>query len=133
VGFTTPLQDRRFHEVADAFDRRTRRAVVRAVQRGEPPKDPALRPLALLYLERLERDQAGRRKWGPRALGACGSMWLIMGVIGALAGEVSRGTTNLVLGVIWVGLAVFQGRSLRQQSEGLVRSRSALSLAHHEK
>jgi hypothetical protein len=88
-GNTTPEQDKRFHAVADRFDQTTQRNVRRAVMRGDPPTDPDVRPLALLYLETLERVDREAKRW-------LGPLWVGLAVL-----QAALAIGEAALGNIW--------------------------------
>ena len=78
---TTVLQDERFHQVADKFDKPTQRRVERLVLRGTPPVDNDLVPLARAYAAYLAPSSGDARLNGFAfwAWTAFGLFWIAEG------------------------------------------------------
>jgi hypothetical protein len=129
---STRRQDRRFHAVVDQFARPTRRRVQRAVAKGEPPLDKDLRPLALLYLERLERSAAHTRTARPfkMKLRTLYSLSAIIYTAGATFEWFTGGpiyATLLTLAAIWNLLVALTSSKLQaNRDDRLLRSRILL-------
>lgn len=124
---TTPAQDHQFHAVADRYDRATRRAVSKAVARGEPPLDPQVVPLARAYLARRTQLSSppprGFTKW-----------WVAVGIADALAGLANLVSHHLLLGISITVTGVAQlattpmmRRSEERAIQHLQRSRELLA------
>jgi hypothetical protein len=126
-GFTTPEQDRRYHAVADRFDRPTRRRVQRAVAKGEPPLDEDLRPLALLYLERQEKDAADTKRWLPWLWIGLGLINVTLATVAWIIGSLDITTIPFMIsGLCYVTLGLIEPRTQRERTPRLERSHDLL-------
>jgi hypothetical protein len=127
VSERTPQRDRIFDEVADRYDPATRRAVRRAVYRGEPPVDGALVPLARAYLQRAAQSSTKRLpRWIPWFWAAFAA-WHAFSATAVLAGgHAVWGTIEAGLAVLALAVAWGQPHLDRTGRQGLERSRQLL-------
>jgi hypothetical protein len=128
---TTVLEDERFHQIADQFDKPTRRRTKRLVLRGSPPVDDTLVPLARAYAVYMARSVGDA---GPNTL----FFWtqIGLGVLWLAEGAYKVFGTGDYLGVVWLVmgltsalvLAPLSRREVKRARDGLSRSRAVLGL-----
>jgi hypothetical protein len=126
----TVLEEERFRQIADEFDRPTLRQVKRLVLRGSPPADEKLGPLATAYSTYLAGSVGDTR---PNAqfwmLAAIGVLWTVWGAYKVFWIADLWGAVLLVIGLAQTLVFVpLSRRAARRARNGLNRSRSILGL-----
>jgi hypothetical protein len=127
VSEETPQRDRLFDEVADRYDPATRRAVRRAVFRGDPPVDPILAPLARAYVLRAAPTPAKSfPRWLAWLWGSLATLQLVMALTAWAGGHDVRGALQAGGAVLTLSVALFIPYVSRTSQERLERSRRIL-------